>query len=338
MLSLITNTSGVTPCDNGATIFRGTCPTKLTKLANTSKNVLAENTGGNKRVLPILFASVAMAIAKIFSRELEFDDKTGKLLSISKYKQGKLTKVRHFGDGLRKLKSIDEYKDGIIYKTTTYDKSTGKRQWLIEYSPKGDDRITEFYSDGIKIKSVQYEQKDILKDTFYFDESGKTTKIVQYNKDETIASAILYEDDKTILETYDHGILKSDNITYNKSCNRVERTYDETGKISSAREEGKGYETYFAYENGKKIWSGTYYTGDNPVAYKRVEYDEAGAPKVAYLYEDDRTLYGKTEFIDGTTRIHTKYTKDGQVKSVETVDTRTGKTTRQYRKVKAAAV
>ena len=104
--------------------------------------------------------------------------------------------------------------------------------------------------DGINrsIMDVQYEKNDILDSMFCFDESGKTTKYVQYNKDETVANAILYEEDKTILETYDHGILKSDTITYNKSCNRVERTYDETGKISSAREEGKGYETHFAYE------------------------------------------------------------------------------------------
>ena len=334
MLSLITNTTGITPCESN-TVFGGKYQTGLQKIFN-QRDTLAKKTVKAGNNAPSFIEKTVDCIASLFNRRLEFDSETGKLLRINKYKDGKLAKVRHLDGNLRNLKSIDEYKNGKIFKTTSYDRLTKKPQLMIEFSEKGNDRITEFYPDGKTIKSVQFDKNDILDSKMCLDETGKMTKYIKYNSDETVMNTIIYEPDKTILESYDHGILKTSTITYNKTSNKVELTYDESKKIISAREEGKGYETYFAYENGKKAWSGTYFYGEGPVAYKRVEYDDFGSPKVAYLYNNDQTLYGKTEFLEAQIRVHTKYTKDGQVKSVETVDTRTGKVTRQYRKVKTA--
>ena len=312
MLSLVTNTTDVTSGSSAPT-FKKKCTTGMIKFADINKGLLINNAGQEQGILSVMLASVAVNLAKLFNNSTALINESDKISS--------------------KPKIVDEYKDGKLFKTTSFSPITGLPEWVIQYSPKGEDIITEFYPDGKKMRLVQYFKDDTVNNVLHFDESGKITKDERYNSDKTLLSIMSYEEDKTILESYDHGILRTAMITYNNTANKVEITYNENKQIISAREEGDGYETYFAYSNGKRIWSGTYYLTDGPVAYKRVEYDDSGAPKVAYLYADDQTLYGKTEFKDEHTRINTKFTKDGQIKAIENINTKTGKVSRQYRKV-----
>ena len=320
MLSFVTNTTDV--------LSDGSAPT-FTKKYSTDviKNVHRKGT------LSMLVASVAVNLVEILGSDFGFKDKIGMILQINQDKKKPFAKVKNAAVSFSKPKTVDDYKDGKLYKTTSFNRETGLPEWMIQYSTKGEDIITEFYSDGKKIKSVQYYKNDTVNNVINFDENGKITRDERYNSDKTLASIMSYEEDKTILESYEHGILRGALITYNSTANRVEISYDDNKQIISAREEGDGYETYFAYENGKRIWSGTYYSTDGPVAYKRVEYDEVGAPKVAYLYSEDRTLYSKTEFKDDYIRVNTKYTKDEQIKSIENINMKTGKVSRQYKKV-----
>ena len=68
--------------------------------------------------------------------------------------------------------------------------------------------------------------------------------------------------------------------------------------------------------------------------YKKIEYDRQGYPMVEYHYDKNRKLCAKKEFTDPLKIVCTRYNTEGRVIAVETTDTKTGMTERQYKKAK----
>lgn len=300
MLSIITNTLGVASGDVGTSAFKNKYMTALTKFIGSGNVVMPQNIGSLKNDLLSASSSFLTAIVKYFCRYNE------------------LVRTEN-EDCLRNLRAVNEYKKGVLYKTTYYDKLSGNVCRIAEYLPKGDNRIMEFYAEKKTMKSVSFEKNGIPNDKMCFDEGGKITKYIRYNKEGMVSGVTIYDKDKTVLESYSNGILHTASIIYNSSGCRAELIYDD-GEVISARENGKNYETYFVYENGKKARSGTCYCDNGVAMYKSVKYNREGLPKITYLYDADHRLCSKTEWIKDSVEIRTRYDKDGQVKSVEMAD------------------
>ncbi len=310
--------------------FKGNYQAEVKTVVNSGKNITKIS---SKKPIALLFAAALSGIAGWFNKKIEFDNDTGKLLRINEYEDGKLSKVKHFSGRLFRWEAIDEYKDGKLSKITHFYKGSKTPDWDIVYKENGDDIVSKYFPNGW-IKSRQFDTKDVKDYKFVYDNftRGKTIKKIKYNPDETMAYAYIYEDDKTILEAYDKGVLKYADVIFHEERLPQRRIfYDENKEVTSIEDTGIGYKTNYTYKNGRKFKSVTKYSNDEKLSRKEVEYQRNGAPVLEMFYALDNTLSEKREYSDDI-RIITRYNNKGKVIYKESLDLKTNKSTRKYGK------
>ena len=332
MLAPITN-NRIAPAYHAANFaFKSNYKAPVTKIADSGKNIAKE--ASNKKPVALLFAAALSGIAGWFNKKIEYDNETGKILRLNEYKDGQLSKVKHFSGRLFRWESIDEYKDGKIAKTTHFYKGTKTPDWDILYKEGGNNVISEYFANGW-IKSRQFDTNDTKDYKFVYDnfERGKTIKKIKYNPDETIAYAYIYEDDNTTLEAYENGVLKYIDVIFHEERLPQRRIfYDKNKEVTAIEEVGVGYKTNYTYQNGRKAKSVTIYSNDEKISRKETEYKRDGSPVLETFYGHDNTLSEKREYLDNDTRILTRYNSKGKAIYSETLDLKTNKTTRKYSK------
>ena len=314
------------------TAFKGNNQIMVTKLADSGLKTAKEIS--NKKPVALRFAAFITGVIGLFGSKIDFDDETGKWLRLNEYKDGQLSRVKHFSGRLFRWKAIDEYKDGKLAKTTHFYNGTKTPDWDIVYKENGDNVISEYFPNGW-IKSRQFDRNDVKDYKFVYDnfERAKTIKKIKYNPDETIAYMYIYEDDSTTLEAYDKGVLKYADVTFHKEHLPKRRIfYDENKEVTSVEDVGVGYKTNYTYENGRKAKSVTIYSNDEKISRKEVEYRRNGSPALEMYYGLDKTLSEKREYSDDDKRVLTRYNSKGKVIYSETLDLKTNKTTRKYGK------
>lgn len=146
-------------------------------------------------------------VASMFGKELVYNDETGKLNAIKKFKKGILQEVKHFYPNGRKLSTVDEYTEGKLSKITAFCPDGKTLDWTVEY--RGKDDVTIFYHpDGKTIKTAQTELNDGTgrMQIKQFDPNFRWLSMENY-KNEVLTDMELYYDDRKVSRTYKDGKL-----------------------------------------------------------------------------------------------------------------------------------
>lgn len=262
------------------------------------------------------------SVAKLFDRDLKFDD-YGSIKEIDIYKDGQIKKVKHYSGRLVRPTSVDEYKDGVLSKSTEYYDSSKKPHWIIEYNSNGNDILREFYQNGCE-KSFQVEKDNKIISIAYFDEFGDYKRGEKFDSDKNLSSVISYGNRIITEEFYNSGILTLKSERFLDRILTRNTFYDENKIIKYINETNDKGSIYYHYTDGKKDWSETKYK-DNCILYKKTVYNKYGKPKTEELYDKNRILRQKIEYLKNETK-DTKYNKDGIIIFTEITNNKTKKT------------